>query len=446
MKNDTSCNGFRNMDAYKPSRRNFMQVGLVGGLGLTLPQLLQMEARAATAPRSLTSNKGQAKSIIHIFLPGGASAQETFDPKPYAPIEYRGPLGNIKTKIPGLHYSQYMTKTAQIADKITTVHSMTHGEAAHERGTHNMFTGYRPSPALQFPSIGSVISHEFGSRDNLPPYVCIPNQPNPFAGSGYLSTAYGPFSLGSDPKNDNFTVRDLNLPGGVTAEQFNRRRSILDTVDDHFRTLEKSDALDSVDSFYERAYGLISSKEAREAFDLKQEDEKTKTSYGKTEAGMRFLMARRLVESGVRMVSVTAGGWDHHAGISDQIKKHVPPVDQAYAALINDLDQRGMLENTIVMLTSEFGRTPKINKDAGRDHFPRVFSIALAGGGFRRGHVFGKSDATSTGVDEDPLTVEDLATTLYHQLGIDAMKELMAPGDRPIEIVNGGQVMPELLA
>lgn len=446
MKKHVSCDGFRAMDQYKPNRREFLYAGLVGGLGLTLPDLLRMEAQAAVEPRKLISKKGQAKSIIHIFLPGGMAAQETFDPKPYAPIEYRGPLSNIKTKIPGLRYSQYMSKTAQIADKITTVHSMTHGEAAHERGTHNMFTGYRPSPALQFPSIGSVISHEFGSRDNLPPYVCVPNQPNPFAGSGYLSTAYGPFGLGNDPKNANFTVRDLALPSGVTPEHFNRRRSILETVDNHFRTIEKSDALNAVDSFYEGAYNLISSKEAREAFDLKKEDAKTKEAYGDTEAGMRFLMARRLVEAGVRMVSVTAGGWDHHRGIADQIKRHVPPVDQAYAALIRDLEQRGMLEDTVVMLTSEFGRTPKINKDAGRDHFPRVFSIALAGGGFRKGFVYGKSDATSTGVDEDPLTVEDLATTVYHQLGINARKELMAPGDRPIEIVDGGNVIPELLA
>ncbi|MFT5123097.1 MAG: hypothetical protein ACI97B_001729 [Verrucomicrobiales bacterium] len=428
------------------ARREFLFVGMAGGLGLTLPGLLKMEAQAAPASRQLSSKKGQAKSIIHIFLPGGMSAQETWDPKPYAPIEYRGPMGNIGTKVTGLRFGECMTKCAQIADKMTIVHSMTHGEAAHERGTHNMFTGYKPSPALQFPSFGSVISHEYGSRKSLPPYVCVPNQPNSFAGSGYLSTAYGPFGLGSDPADDKFTVRDLSLPGGVTSEQFKRRQSLLGIVDDHFKTLEKSDQLDAMDSFYQRAYSLISSPEAREAFDLNREDGKIRDRYGRHQAGQRFLMARRLVEAGVRMVSVTAGGWDHHSNISDNMKKNAIPMDQALATLISDLDERGLLDSTLVMVTSEFGRTPKINKDGGRDHFPRVFSIALAGGGIRRGYVHGKSDATSSGPDEDPLGVQDLAHTVYHQLGIDASKELMAPGDRPIEIVNGGNVVPELLA
>ncbi len=428
------------------SRREFMFVGLAGGIGLGLPQLLQMEAQAAPGARQLSSKKGQAQSIIHIFLPGGMAAQETWDPKPYAPIEYRGPMSNIGTKVVGLRFGESMKKCAQIADKMTIVHSMTHGEAAHERGTHNMFTGYKPSPALQFPSFGSVISHEYGARKNLPPYVCVPKQPNTFAGSGYLSTAYGPFGLGSDPAQGNFQVRDLNLPSGVTPEQFNRRRSLLGIVDDHFKSMEKSDALDAMDSFYQRAYSLISSPEARQAFDLNKEDAKVRDRYGRHQAGQRFLMARRLVEAGVRMVSVTAGGWDHHANISDNIKKSAVPMDQALAALIGDLDERGLLDSTLVMVTSEFGRTPKINSNGGRDHFPRVFSIALAGGGIRRGYVHGKSDATSTGPDEDPLSVQDLAHTVYHQLGIDAGKELMAPGDRPIEIVNGGNVVPELLA
>ncbi|MFT7514407.1 MAG: hypothetical protein ACI9QL_003628, partial [Candidatus Omnitrophota bacterium] len=392
--------------AHNASRREFMFVGLAGGLGLSLPQLLQMEASAAPAPRGLTSKKGQAKSIIHIFLPGGMSAQETWDPKPYAPIEYRGPMGNIGTNVTGLRFGESMTQCAKIADKLTIVQSMTHGEAAHERGTHNMFTGYKPSPALQFPSFGSVISHEYGSRKNLPPYVCVPNQPNPFAGSGYLSTAYGPFGLGSDPAQGNFTVRDLNLPGGVTPEQFNRRQGLLGIVDEHFQSLEKSDALEAMDSFYQRAYSLISSPEARDAFDLNKEDAKVRDRYGRHQAGQRFLMARRLVESGVRMVSVTAGGWDHHANINDAMKSNAVPMDQALAALISDLDERGLLDSTLVMVTSEFGRTPKINKDGGRDHYPRVFSIALAGGGIRRGYVHGKSDATSSGPDEDPLSVE----------------------------------------
>ena len=231
-------------------------------------------------------------------------------------------------------------------------------EAAHERGTHNMFTGYRPSPAIQYPSMGAVVAHELGSRKDLPPYVCVPNMPNEFAGSGYLSTAYGPFSLGGDPATQGFAVRDLNMRQGITPERFDRRRDLLSTVDAHFRSLEKSDALDAMDSFYQAAYALVSAPEAREAFNLAAEPEAIRAEYGKGEAGQRMLMSRRLVEAGVRFVSMTYGGWDMHAKIQDGIAKQLPPFDQAFAALIRDLDQRGLLDTTIVMVTSEFGRTP----------------------------------------------------------------------------------------
>jgi len=427
-----------------------MYVGMVGGLGLTLGKFFSMTSSGGGIARAEQKNyetkEGKAKSIIHIFLPGGMAAQESFDPKPLAPIEYRGPLGTVKTKLEGEVFSQFMAKTAAIADKITVVRSMTHGEAAHERGTHNMFTGYRPSPALKYPSLGSVVSHEFGSKNNMPPYVCIPSMPNEFAGSGYLSSAYGPFSLGADPASKSFKVRDLALAQNVNEDRFNRRRTMLQAVDSHFRNLEKSDALNAMDSFYQRAYGLISSKEAREAFDLSKEDDATKSMYGQNDAGMRMLMSRRLVGAGVRFVSMTYGGWDHHSNIKGAFENQMPKFDQAYAALITDLDQRGMLDSTLVMVTSEFGRTPKINRDNGRDHWPKVFSIALAGGGIKRGQIYGSSDATATEPNQDPLTVEDLATTVYAQMGINADKELLAPGGRPIEIVDGGKVVSDLLA
>ena len=198
-----------------PSRRDFLYVGLVGGLGLTLGKYLGMGNVANAAIKQYASKEGKAKSVIHIFLPGGLSAQESFDPKPFAPIEYRGPFGTINTKLTGEVFSEQIPKIAGVADKITVVRSMTHGEAAHERGVHNMFTGYRPSPALQYPSMGSVVSHEFGPRNNLPPYVAIPSVANEFAGSGYLSSAYGPFSLGADPARKEFKVRDLNLAQGI---------------------------------------------------------------------------------------------------------------------------------------------------------------------------------------------------------------------------------------
>jgi hypothetical protein len=323
---------------------------------------------------------------------------------------------------------------------------MTHGEAAHERGTHTMFTGYRPTPAIEFPSYGSVVSHELGMRKNLPPYVCIPSQPNPYAGSGYLSNAYGPFSLGGDPENTKFNVRDLTLPPDVDHERFAQRQSMLAAVDAHFSQLEKSDSIDSMDSFYQHAYGLISSPEAREAFNLKAEPDALKDEYGRTSAGMRMLMSRRLVQSGVRFVSMVYGGWDHHTNIKAGIQNGLPSFDKAYATLIRDLDRRGMLDSTLVMVTSEFGRTPKVNKDAGRDHWPRVFSVALAGGGIKRGYVYGSSDSQGAEPDENALSVEDLSMTIFKQLGIDGEKKLMSPGNRPIDIVRGGQVITDLLA
>jgi hypothetical protein len=428
------------------SRREFLYVGLIGGLGLTLGNYFGRRKAQAQIKDHYESVEGQAKSVIHIFLPGGISAQESFDPKPYAPIEYRGPLGTIKTAIDGEVISELFPATATIADRLTIVRSMTHGEAAHERGTHNMFTGYRPSPAVQYPSMGSVVAHEFGPRNNLPPYVCVPSMNNPYAGSGYLSSAFGPFSLGADPADKNFAVRDLNLAQGIDDKRFSRRQSMLETVDNHFRTLEQSDALDAMDSFYQRAYGLISSKEAREAFAIDKESDELKDEYGRNPAGMRMLMCRRLVEAGVRFVSMTYGSWDHHANLINPFRRQVPPFDQAFATLIRDLERRGLLDSTLVMVTTEFGRSPKLNKDNGRDHWPRVFSIALAGGGIKKGQIYGASDATASEPARDALTVEDLATTVYHQLGIVADKELMAPGGRPIEIVDGGQVVEDLLA
>jgi hypothetical protein len=287
----------------RPTRRSFLHVGLAGCLGLTLDQLFRMEHVRAAAPAS----EPKAKSLIHIFLPGGIAHQESFDPKPYAPIEYRGEMGSIPTKVPGVLLNELLKQTAQITDKIILCRSMTHGEAAHERGTHNMFTGYKPSPALQFPSFGSVLSHQFGPRNNLPPYVCIPSQPNIYAGSGYLSSAYAPFSIGSDPASGNFTVQDLTLPGGVDDKRFTSRRSILQAVNDHFDKREKDDGLQAMDTFYQRAYSLISSQKAREAFNINAEKAAIRDEYGRNEAGQRLLLARRLVAAGVRLVSLTYG-------------------------------------------------------------------------------------------------------------------------------------------
>jgi hypothetical protein len=338
-----------------------------------------------------------------------------------------------------------MTKTAALADKITVCRSMTHGEAAHERGTHNMFTGYRPSPALTFPSMGSVVSHEFGPRKNLPPYVCVPSLPTNYASSGYLSSAFAPFSLGSDPANGNFSVQDLQLPGGVDEKRFTKRKNMLAAVNDHFAAREKDDSLKAMDTFYDRAYSLISSEKAKNAFNINLEKPADRDAYGRNAAGQRMLLARRLVESGVRFVSMTYGGWDLHSGIKGGTQSQLPQFDQALAQLINDLTARGLYDSTLVMVSSEFGRTPKINGTAGRDHWPKVFSVILAGGGIKKGLIYGSSDATASEPEDDALTVEDLAMTVYKQLGIDGDKKLMSPGNRPIDIVREGKARAELI-
>ena len=424
-------------------RRGFLTVGALGGLGLSMGDLFRMRAQADQKHYDFI--KAKADSVIHIFLPGGIAHQETFDPKPYSPLEYRGELGVAKTKS-GDVFCETVPKLAAISDRLTVIRSMTHGEAAHERGTHNMFTGYKPSPALVFPSFGSVISHEYGPRKNLPPYVAIPNSPNEFAGTGYLSSSYGPFSLGADPANKGFRVQDLNLPSGVDMARFDRRRSALDAVNAHFQEKQKSDAINAMDTFYQRAYSLISSEKAREAFNIEAEEGGLRDKYGRNTAGQRLLMARRLVEAGVRFVTVTYGGWDMHNQISTGMRRDMPALDQALASLIEDLESRGLLERTLIMVSSEFGRTPKINNEAGRDHWPKVFSVMLAGGGVKGGLVYGSSDATATEPEFDPVSPEDLATTMYHLLGIVADKELMAPGDRPIEICDGGNLIDGLLA
>jgi uncharacterized protein (DUF1501 family) len=425
------------------NRRSFLHVGFVGGLGLTLDQYFRAQAATAAPP---AGKPAKAQACIHIFLPGGAAHQESWDPKPNAPVEYRGAMNPIKTRLEGEYFNECLTETAGIADKITVCRSMTHGEAAHERGTHNMFTGYRPSPAITFPSMGSVISHELGVRNNLPPYVAVPSMPTNYAGSGYLSSAFAPFSLGSDPANPGFRVQDLALPGGVTSDRFATRRNMLEAVNDHFRSKEKSDNLDAMDTFYQRAYGLISSEKARAAFDINAEQPKVRDAYGRNPAGQRLLMARRLVESGVRFVTLTYGGWDLHGGIVQGTKNQLPQLDRAFASLVKDLDDRGMLDSTLIMISSEFGRTPKINASAGRDHWPKVFSVVLAGGGIKKGLIYGKSDPTASEPEQDGLTVEDLAHTVYHCLGIDADKKLMSPGDRPIDIVREGKTRKDLLA
>jgi hypothetical protein len=430
--------------AASQSRRDFLQVGAVAGLGLTLPDLFRLQAGGIEMP-SVESYKPIATSIIHIYLPGGMAQHESWDPKPFASPDYRGPFNPVKG-VTGEYVGEKFANIAKILDKITIVRSVTHGEAAHERGTHNMFTGYRPSPAIKFPSFGSIISHELGSRNNLPPYVAVPSMFAPDQGSGYMSSAYGPFALGSDPADGGFAVRDLATPKDIDDKRFERRRSLLAAVDEHFRTTEKSDGLAAMDSFYQAAYNLISSTQAREAFNLSAESAKLRDEYGRNPAGQRFLLSRRLVEAGVRMVSVNFGSWDHHSNIKSAFEGQATQFDVAFSRLIRDLDERGLLSTTLVLVSSEFGRTPKINGTNGRDHWPRVFSVAMAGGGVKKGFIYGKSDALGGEPDENPVGPEDLARTMYRLLGINSQKRLVLEGVRPIDIVNGGRMLNEVMA
>ena len=419
------------------NRRNFIALGTTGLAGASLVDVL------ASNSTWKESKEGKAKNVIVIYMSGGMAHQESFDPKYLAPKEYRGPLGTVKTNT-GERFSENLKHTAKVADKMTVIRSMTHGEAAHERGTHSMITGWRPSPAITYPSIGSVVAKELGSRKDLPPYVAIPT-PFRSTGSGYLSFKHGPFGLGSNPESPNFSVRDLSLPSGLTAERFASRKNMRSIVDDYFSKLERNDQLDAMDSFYLKAYDMISSPEARSAFELHKEPQKLRETYGLNSAGQRLLMARRLVESGVRFVALTYGGFDHHTNIETNINRQLEPFDKAYATLINDLSDRGMLDETLVIVTTEFGGTPKINSNAGRDHWPQVFSIAMAGGGVKGGYVHGTSDPTGSFPEDDPFTVDNYAATIYNLIGIDPNRELMADGGRPIRIVNQNVIEPDIL-
>ena len=419
-------------------RRQLLQAGAVFGMGYA--DILRARSRFDD------DFPARANAVIHVHLPGGLAHQDSFDPKPYAPMSYRGQTRAIDTNVPGIQFSQHMRQMAKVADKLTVIRSFSHNEADHDRGTHNMLTGYRPSPAVIFPSMGSITAHELGPQRDLPPYVCVPGVASTFAGSGYLSSSFAPFGLGADPASDNFQVGDLEAPSDVNAERFARRRALLDRVNADFSESQCSDELIAMDSFYERAYDLLGSQSAKEAFKIEQETDKLRDRYGRNQAGQRMLLGRRLVEAGVRYVTISIGGWDHHEGIHKGLKKDLPQVDQAFARLLIDLDERGLLDSTLVLLTSEFGRTPKINPKGGRDHWPGCFSVVMAGGGVKRGYVHGRSDATASAPEEKRVGPEDFARTLFMLTGIQPDKELMSPGDRPLSIQENGNLIRDILA
>lgn len=425
-------------DCEKFHRRDFLRVGVLGFMGLSLSKYFAL-ADAQTPNAQRPTPGATADSAILIWLAGGPSHLDTWDLKPEAPLEIRGNFKPIETSAPGIQISEHMPKVAKQADKLCIVRSVTSPTAAHEIGTHYMLTGFLPLPGFSVPSYGAVTSHLLGPRSALPPYISV-QQPGPEMGAGFLGAALNPFSPGADPNNGNFRVRDLEPPPGMSMEKLDRRRALREVVDSAFKAHEKgSDRARAVDSFYNRAYTLLSSSEARAAFDLKREKDSLRDAYGRTTFGQSLLLSRRLVEAGVRFVTCTLGGWDNHTNIFNSLGNGMlPRFDQSFSTFIDDLNQRGILKRTLVVVMGEFGRTPIINRDGGRDHHSRVFSMVLAGGGIKGGTVVGESDSRGVEPASDPVKPEDLAATIYHCLGIDYTQSIASPEGVRITLARGG--------
>jgi hypothetical protein len=427
-----------------------MHVGLLASLGISVADVFRYQAQAAvTGPTSTTA---RAKSCILIWLDGGPSHLDTFDPKPGAPVEVRSPFGTISTSIPGVALCEHLPQTAKILKHTALIRSLTHELGNHDTGTRYLLTGHRPTPALEHPSLGSLVAREAGAGATLPPYVAIPGdnvggQSNA-ARAGYLPGAYSAFNVGNNPGR----VRDLDLPEGVRLDRSERRRDWLTQMDAFSRTVESSPALRNRDAFYEQAYRLISSPEAKGAFDLDREPARNRDRYGRGRLGEGCLLARRLVEAGSRFVTVVDSGWDTHQQIARELPDtrfpgsgKLPGLDRAYSGLITDLHERGLLDSTLVVLMGEFGRTPKLNAAGGRDHWPRAGFACLAGGGVRGGRVIGATDAFGELPSERPVSPPDLAFTLLTLLGVNPREHLTTPSGRPMPILSEGGLIEELV-
>lgn len=412
------------------SRRDFIKAGGLAFGGLSLPGLLAASERSDV-------------SCIVLFQNGGACQLDTFDPKPDAPADIRGSFKPVPTSVPGVHISELLTRTAKMMKKFSIIRSMHSDEAIHERARQYIFSGTRSRNDLLHPSYGSVMAKERGPKDGLPPFVVIPDK-DLSAEAGFLGATYDPFISG-DPNAKNFSVKDVTLPAGVLPEEAQARKGLLAAMDRQFSLLEKSPLIDSMDEFHQKAFDLISSPLARKAFDIGAEPDKVREAYGRTGVGQGMLLARRLVESGVRLATVFHGGYDTHANHEPGSKALLTDFDQAFPTLLKDLEQRGMLSTTLVLVIGDFGRTPKINFSGGRDHWPRAFSVALAGAGIQGGIVVGKTDKTTSEPVDRPVTIEDLGATVYKALGIDYAKDYHANG-RPVKINKDGKPVHELFA
>ena len=443
------------LDADKPAtfcdgltRRDFLHAGSIVPLGLTLPGLMQ--ARAAADGRDSDVN------CIMLFLVGGPSQIDTFDPKPKAPAEVRGPFGSIKTNVPGIEISEILPKTAKLTDKFSIIRSVYHTAAAvHDTGHQMMQTGRLFTGGVEHPHVGCALGYLKGGRGELPPHVLLPkpigrtggNLPHGHA-AGYLGKTHDPFILNADPNAPNFKVPDLLPPDYITGLRAERRQKLRDAVDGALDSFEKNAAAKQLDDNFNLAFKLMSSAKAREAFALEKEPEKQKDRYGRTRFGQCCLMARRLIEAGVRFVTVNMFEtvfdevtWDIHGSkpftdIVQMAKEVAPNFDQAFTALIEDLGERGLLANTMVTAMGEFGRTPKVNPAGGRDHHPGVWSILMGGGPIKGGQIIGESDELGYAPKSRPVTPGEVAATLYKGLGLDPHKELPGPQGRPIPLAD----------
>jgi Protein of unknown function (DUF1501) len=433
------------------TRRDCLQLGLGALLGGGLAHAFRL--RASAAQPGASSPAATAKSCILIWMDGGPTHYETFDPKPDAPAEIRGQFKPIATSVPGIQFAEHLTRLAAIADKLAVVRSIRHDQGNHGAGNHYMVTGAPPripvgcGAFVSFhPSLGSVTAHERGAPAGLPAYFSMP-QMSRSGGPNFLGAKYAPFVVDDNPNVTDFRVRDVALPRGLTGERFAGRTELRARLD-RFRRIEDKAAGDpaaALDEHYEQAYNLMASNEAQAAFDIGREPERVRDAYGRTPFGQRALLARRLVEAGVPFITLYEGGWDHHKDIFNALAKRLPLFDQAIAALVRDLDQRGLLDSTLVIALGEFGRTPQINKDVGRDHWSNAMSVLFAGGGTPGGQAVGATDKKGYAACERVLSPENFAATVYAKLGIDPGKILYAPNGRPVHLVSDPTPIRELM-
>ncbi|MBX3401545.1 MAG: DUF1501 domain-containing protein [Gemmataceae bacterium] len=419
------------------SRRNFLRVGAVAGL--SLGTLLRTEAA--------TKKKGaRAKSVVLVFLGGGLSHHDSFDLKPEAPEEIRGKYKSIGTVVPGLQIGERLPMMARAMDKLALVRSGSHTNDHHETATNWVLSGRFGTPFGDYPAIGAVAAHDFGFSGTLPPYVAVPRNPSftwELGKSAFLGGRYESFKAG-DPNAANYKVEDVSPPASLTKRQIERRETLLKAVDGLAAKVQGNDQIATYDEFHQRAAAMLLSPEAKKAFDIGAEPEKLRDRYGRTTAGQSLLLARRLVEAGVRFVTVNYAGWDHHGKIFEGLDKKLPEFDRGISALVEDSTARGTTEDTLFVVMGEFGRTPKINKDAGRDHWGQAASMLWWGAGVKPGLVLGKTDKHGAFATQRPVSPADVAYTILDTLGIDPRKQLVAPDGRPIEALDSGETVKEL--